>query len=287
MKKSVLFVAILVIVAMLSGCKKSETPEPEFAQTQVQTPKEKVKIFISRGEKSGSIQIAAGDTVSSPIDINNFMYAEDLFGQPLKGNWEIIQEVSDNPDNYQSTSAQNSYNGDQIAHRFEEYGLYKVIFGKFVNWQTTDTLMVFYIAVNGIPGKVGDGPQDNSIFRMEKKELYAAGGGFEKIFFVYFKYEAPITENQAYLNLLSFVDGVAGYYNFYCIKAKKWPLSNSTVGTYYYFVMNSDTLSNNISYYKACYLISNDGGFSGMVDANTYVSSWTNGLDGIEFSLNQ
>ena len=282
MKKAVILLVVFIATILLASCEKEEIP--------VKAP-EKIRIFIgaqsslkSTASESSS-EVKNGDTVSFPRGINALMYAENQYGQAVSGNWCVAQKVSDNPSNYYDEFSERfSYDaGDQFARKFGEYGIYKVSFGKFVNFGVTDTLLSFYVYIKGAPGKIGDNPENGSIFRLEKKELYDKDSKLCKRIFVYFKYQNSVADQQAYANLWVYKD-MADMADIYkqpiSFKATRWPFSKEK---YYYFIFDPSQYSGYS--YKVRFEISDNGGKTGAVDPNTYISSWTNSRDGIEFSL--
>ncbi len=288
MKKRIVIVMV-ILGAFFASCQKENLPIIK---------KGKVRIFLSaqgsnnqfKSEQKSS-EVKSGDTVEFPRNINILMYAEDENGQAIRGNWDISLEQSDNPIGYSSPNQEENYSGDQISNDFKEYGIYKVSFGKFINYGSIDVLINFYVRINGVPGKVGDGYNNNYIFRMEKKELYNFSNGqssLKKLFFIYFKYRKNILEKQAYMQLSLHHNGIGRMLS--SVKLKKWEFSKEN---YYYCIIDPQQIRKELgkgvtmdgSYYQALFIITDNNGQGGLVDPNNYVSSWSNYSDGIDFSF--
>jgi len=289
--------ALIAISTVFTSCKKDELLIPSNKQEVIEenpvdngtgeNPVEnsEVKIFVKSqsnlksGAESSASEMKDGDTISFPRDINVLMYAEDQNGKAVIGNWKIELVKDDCPVGY-SANDMNWYNGDQIAHKFLNQGIYKVSFGKFVDWgNNLQVITSFYVYVGGIPGKVGDDYNNNSIFRMEKRELFGNDGKKHKLFFVFFKYAKPLSPaDEAIATLIIRKDNNSSNCGIsFFKKMDKWQFSNDN---YYYCVIDAEQENREGENYKMLFQIS-----GGLVDPNNYASSWTNGGDGIVFSL--
>ena len=279
MKKllSIVFIVAGILIALVS-CKKSE----DFTSVQ----KEQVRIFTSSPDQSGlksasvGTQIFDGDTIDQPRDINCLTWAVTEFGEPISGEWRVDLVYSDFLDmpqgNYATSTFVKLYAGSQIANKFIECGLYKITFGKFVNYSVTETLLTYYARVGGIPGKVGDGYENNYIFRIEKKSLFNYETlKQEDLIFLYYKFYLAPKPGNAWCFLTLRINGQNRSTQH---SMKKWQFSNEG---YYYLLL---PVTSGVEYYQAVFVLSNDG-LSGPVDVNTNKSSWNKDGDGIYFSI--
>lgn len=275
MKKLSAIVIFMGILIALVSCKKSE----DFSPAQ----KEQVKIFFksvsSSQLKSGSvdIQVKLGDTINSPINVNAIVYAEDANGKAIKVNWAIYSIKNDNPINLFTELQPDNWNVDQTSLMFPEYGIYKVSVAK------ENVQFDFFVKVFGIPGKIGDESENNSIFRLEKKNLTVLGGSGAKhrLLFIYYKFANTNWLNrkpQAYLSIYRNLQRTST-----TRELLKWPFPKDKSDNYYYFVLDLEKSTDLGDYYEAGFEIAESNG--GFGDDNVYRSSWSSGTGPIEFSI--
>lgn len=272
MKKVTL--AILLIFAFTSCQKEKIKPENPTQNTVV----EKVKIFFQEsGQKStSSIEVENGDTVH-PVcnnirDVYYMMYAENESGQAISGNWSIILEYDDNPAGYTSQYRQTYLTGEQVSNKFKEYGLYKVSFSRKLSVQK-----VFYVLINGLPGKTGDEIEGDYIFRLEKKKLFK-DNALHILYFVYFKYDEFIPdESLAGCYLMAQRDTCVWFMK----PVKRWLYYKEE--TYFYFTIDPET-ENGLNYLASFYITDPITGYL-VINENNFRSEWTDNERGIKFIL--
>ena len=278
MKKLLSLVSIAVgILIALASCEKNE---------DIITQKEQIKIFISApqlndGLRSSSTtstectEIANGDTISiSSRDINSIIWAENNYGEAIKGKWnaELLKtDYSEEIPNYPLNQVFGYSGSDymsQISFKFPEFGLYKISVGKFKDkYDRTGFYpdITFYIKVVGIPGLVGDDFQNKYIFRIEKKHLIKALVS-ENIFVVYYKYAKNYKDYYCWLENIDSFPTIKETK----IKMKKWPYNSGD--NYQYVVIKGISGT-----YQLNFMGANDqcNGIScGICDQNATNSSW-------------
>jgi hypothetical protein len=273
---------IVALLASIMSCTKED---------EIPAPSEKVKIFASAlpsqdGLKSATTntEVALGDTVWFPRDVNSLMWAVDQFGLPANGAWKIEMIKTDIMILFQESSGYNpigrytSYFGDQIAHKFPEIGLYRISFGQLTDANKMGEEFFFFVRVSGTPGKVGDKDYNNNIFRMENKVMTdTSTRELRSLIFIYFKFssEQKMDPEKAYCFLTSFKKD--GSVISTPMRLKRWQFSRD----YYYLVIPPD--SESTGQYRVVFMVSDTQGFDGYADQNNYRSSWW-GKYGIEFA---
>ncbi len=279
------FGTILLFLIALTSCEQDN---------EIFAAAEKVKIFASSyssadGLKSASAtdkttEVAVGDTIWFPRDIPALMWAINESGLPVKGSWKIeavktdIMILFNESSGYNPISRYTTYFGDQIAHKFPEIGLYRISFGQLSDAYTQSEDFVFFVRIGDNPGKVGDGADNDYIFRMESKTVTdTSTKEIRNLIYVYFKFSEGINMNpeQAYCRLSDFrKDGVviSGM-----VKLKRWQFAKD----YYYFIIHPDNES--MRRCRAVFIVSDTQGFDGYADKNNYRSSWWTD-HGIEFA---
>jgi hypothetical protein len=255
-------------------------------QEEFVNPKTKIKIFISSSPSSDGLkaallaetkEVSENDTVLFPRDTPSLMWAVTENGTPIKGEWKIAMiktEFSFTPSNFNPVNNPATYFGDQIAHSFPEIGIYQISFQG-----TNGGEIIFYARVHGNPGKVGDEADNNYIFRMENKTVYATSTGeLQSLIFVYFKFSAEqkMKSEQAYCHFFSSLKD--GTEKMETIHLQKWPFSQD----YYYFIIFPDKEST--GQYRTIFIVSETQGFKGYIDENNYHSSWWTNY-GIKFAI--
>ncbi|QQG52692.1 MAG: hypothetical protein HY931_00460 [Candidatus Falkowbacteria bacterium] len=281
----VAFGLILLSLIALSSCEQ---------EAEIPAPAEKVKIFVNSsssadGLKSASTtdkttEVAVGDTIWFSRDIPALMWAITESGLPANGSWKIEAVKTDiiilfnESSGYNPIGRYTTYFGDQIAHKFPEIGLYRVSFGQLSDANSQSEDFVFFIRIGGNPGKVGDGADNDYIFRMESKTVTdTSTKELRNLIYVYFKFSEGINmkPEQAYCRLTDFRKN--GTEISRMIHLRKWQFSRD----YYYLVIPPDNES--MRRYRAIFMVSETQGFDGYADRNNYRSSWWTNY-GIEFA---
>ena len=282
MKKlvSMVLMGFAILVALVS-CKKMDDLVP--------VQKERATIHMATKDqaslKSASVDmgIADGDTVDGVFDIETLMWV-DKYGAKFSGKWKIELVNSDFSGNthilVDMNTFTNFYTGDQISNVFSEHGLYKVTYGRFVTYDMSEVLATIYVRVNGIPGRVGDGHENDFIFRMEKKTLFnPQSQKWEDLIFLYFKYEMVPQDGAAWC-LLESANSNLSYPSQFSLK--RWPFSSEQ---YYYLILRPEP---GVRAYTALFAhamdqtIANSGYY---VDVNNQKSSYNRHGKGIEFAI--
>jgi hypothetical protein len=294
MKKQCYFFLLVIMALLFFSCEEKENviTQEEPVKIFVSVPqsedlKDESKSYSAEPATTEKIEIANGDTVSIHArDLNSFMWAENYFGEAIKGSWraELLEtDYSSAVPNYPLDRIfvhSGSNYVSQISFKFPEFGLYKISAGKFqdrYNRTGFYTEVTFYVKVVGIPGLVGDNFRNKYIFRMEKKHLIKSFVS-ENVFVIYYKYHGDFKGHYCWLENINNYPTIKRTE----VKMKKWPYSRpgddyqyavikGLSGTYVLDFVGTDDQCNGIN----C-------AFS---DQNAIESSWWNDNGGIIISI--
>lgn len=247
MKDYLLFFIVLVLITF--SCQKDPDVIEQISDQSITIA------FKSDDFKSSEVIIDYGDTVSCLRDVNTIALAfNDATNQLISVHWQISYV------NLLNELESKNFHGSQIANKFENLGVYEVK----VSLDPSFTILehVFYISVEGIPGRLGDGPENNYIFRLERKD-----GAYYEIFQ---KYKHVLNEGDSAFIEYSYLDSNGNQIAFGQVGISKYP-SNSD---YFYTILNDDIAATIKIVFK---YIESNGAIK--VDLNTYLSSWSDGFD--------
>jgi hypothetical protein len=252
MKKSVIIVAIFSLILLSLACQKDELQINQSSNELT----EDLRVYIQGQDLKSTIEVSMGDTIQLLDDTYYVLYVEDVNNQPVKCFWSISTT------NMIGEEELSTYYGDQISHKFEELGYHELIVSLTPNHELS-LFVSFYVFIdNQLPGKLGDGPENNYIFRLEKKKY-----GTDRYWFAYFKYQdQSVDVKQA--ELISY-DVNGNVISGQTIALNPWIHNN-----YYYFFMEDSEAA----FFRLTYLT------GGLMDENNYLSSWFDG-EGIKFSI--
>jgi uncharacterized protein (TIGR02145 family) len=251
MKKVLFFLFMTVILS----CQKADLNDDAMPLTFAPMP---IKIFAKNSESLK--QIIFGDSVQAIRDVNLLFFSEDDGYEPINCHWKFSFQPL-----LGEEMVTTAY-GDQISFKPIHYGLYHV----FVSLDPGNTFIVseFYLLINGVPGKIGDSPENNSIFRMEKKRLENGYLFWE----VYYKYQFQLNDAALAFTELSIYD-----MNGAQLSQETFNLSKSAINQdYYYFLMPHNNAALTRLKFKS--------NFNGeiFVDLNNYLSVFSDHV-GINF----
>lgn len=250
MKKNLLF---LLIFSFIISCTKDEIVEQETIDVS------NIKVYVDEGDfVDKSTEIVFGDTIDGIRNVFTILYAEEN-GKPINVFWEINYQ---NP--FLDIIEKTNYYGDQISHKFEDLGFYQIKISLNPNFDN-NIINEFYLFIDGIPGKLGDGPENDFIFRIEKKNNESS-----LYWLVFFKYASQVS--NSYVELTRY-NNQYDILSFDIINLNQWFSDN-----YHYFIL-SEELAANAAIVRLVYKFDDN-----LIDPNLYLSSWFTG-EGIEFSV--
>lgn len=241
--KHYFLIIITTFFIIFSSCEKEELIEEQSSAPEIEIK------TIQNGETQS---IALNDTLFGERNVNTIFWTEN--GESV--NWHIVEL---NSHNYGYTYNDFKY-GSQIDFKFKHHGIYSITLREY-DTVSSDIIHQFYIKIEGIPGKVGDGPENDHIFRME---VMADILGQEHLF-VYYKF----TDN--YLEHLL----INQEFNNYTMNSFDY-----SDEPYYYFMLPIETGNYNLKFMKTI-----DGVDFMMEDGNMKYSSYYAGNNWLEFFL--
>lgn len=263
--KKVFFVFLLAIISLASCQKeKNEVVGPENGMPEIQVR------FGDEQLKSGGILIGEGDTISL---LNNYhiIFWATKNGSPANIYWEVEQTLSIDPP--LALSPHHNAFGDIMAYKPIAVGYYKFTIAEHPGGPA---IQEFYAIVRTLnyPGQIGDGPDNDYIFRIDKV-FYPATG--ENKLFVYFKFS-----QDHYQQVGATLIGWPPEGGIVDIELTKYDF-NWTNDSYYVCILD---IPENISYLATGieYWSYNTNGDK-VTDKNNYLSSWYTEFGTIQFLI--
>lgn len=173
-------VVLVIVAAIFSSCEKDDylTDISELNDSEI----------VIKTTQDGEVQsVMLNDTLAGKRNVKTIFWTES--GESV--HWHIIELSSHN---YGLTHDSFEF-GSQIDFKFKHHGIYVIILREY-DCIYSSVIHQFYIKIEGKPGIIGDGPENDYIFRMEVMEDIS---GNEHLF-IYYKFTDDYLEHFMYNN---------------------------------------------------------------------------------------
>lgn len=239
-------------MVVIISCQKDDLNDH---QVEPISPESKVSIYLQGDDLKSSKEIVFGDTIEILRDLNVLVFAETEENNPVQCYWKFAFHP------LLGEEVVSSYYGDQVSHKLSEYGLYHVTVA--LDPGLNFIISEFYLLTNGIPGRIGDSPENNSIFRIEKRRLENGYLHWE----IYFKYYTQLDNGQGFVEYSTF-NSLGDQ-----LSQLTFDLTRSIINPdYFYFVMPN----NQAAVTRLAFMANIAGEIS--VDLNNWLSSFNDGV---------